>query len=647
MIFYENKLYLQTRVKKQTIMKKLFYLLLTVLLAAVSCKKIDTGGSKILVQAISMDDKLSISLDATTAYLKVAVTPKEASLAKNCKVVCEPEGIIECALTEDGVAIDPKATGTATLTVSAKTNPAIKAECTVTVTEHPVTPSSVSIVKTDPHFVDGVLCLAENESFQLEAKVRDENNAVLSEFPLQWYIAEGMEVFQNLWGETGEMKAASLGGASVLLGKVRVTLKDFPGIYDECYVKILPVPTSINDFYLTANYRFNPDNELILRKGKFTQFNVVLKPEGSLQAFEVTSSDISVLSATASSKSVMLRGLKSSKDPVTVTVSSPYGPKKEFKVYVFDYDGTDIKEGDYVYCDGTQFDRRDCGLRYVGKPNIYVDADNRRTTGPKALPSHPFGYNYVGVVVSTFLPQDNDFMGCGWLEHCRDGAGATQLYEYRNFRKSSLGGFADSPSIHALVVKKDQASADFWSKKTERIASTNDKKDGLFQYQLVNTGTPTRLAFSEAEADDLTKYWKEVYEGQGWSDSPVYTYCESGVVGYLLQRFYSKHVNNTDFQVIPAILTDAFTGVPTISAGKTTGWFLPGNYEWEKTGLYLDAVNASLQKSGGTVLSGNYWSTFERDYARAYRYNVASGEIKSGLAAKDKDKASTRAFLYL
>ena len=63
--------------------------------------------------------------------------------------------------------------------------------------------------------------------------------------------------------------------------------------------------------------------------------------------------------------------------------------------------------------------------------------------------------------------------------------------------------------------------------------------------------------------------------------------------------------------------------------------------------MYLDAVNASLQKSGGTVLSGNYWSTFERDNARAYRYNVASGEIKSGLAAKDKDKASTRAFLYL
>ena len=635
-------------------MKKILYLALTVLLAlaGVSCKKVDTSGSKVFVQAISMDDKFSIALDASTGYLKVSVSPKEASLSKSCKVKCEPEGIIECALMASEVAIDPKAIGSTTLTVSSKNNSDIKAECMVTVTEHSVDPVSVSIVKTDIRFADGVLCLAEGDSYQLEAKVKNELGAVTTDFPLEWSILEGAGNIE-LNAETGTIKAK----ATSATAKVRVTVSGFPALSDEVSVKILSLPTSISDFYFTANYQLNPDGELILKKGKFTQFKVSFKPEGSLQTFDLSCSDYSTLKATASGNTVTLTGLASSKDPVTVTVSSPYGLKKQFKVYVFDYDKWDVKEGDWVFCNGSQFWSRDCGLRFAGTPNIYEDAAGRRSSSPKTFPGTYFEddedgtYYYIGVVVSTFLPKDDDFMGCSWLNQCRDGASATGLYEYRNLRKSNLCGFINSPSTHALVVEDHQLTVPLlWSAKTEMIVKTADKKDGLYQFQLVNTDAPTRFAFCENEADYMTNYYAELYEGQGWSQTPpVYTWCESGVVSHLLLQFYSNHVNDTDYRVQP-VWYDALHGkvVPDIATGKTSGWFLPGKYEWEKTGIYLTAVNASLEKSGQPILSGNYWSTQELDKDRAYRYNVSSTSgVVAGVVKKDKEKANQRFFLYL
>ena len=634
-------------------MKRILYFALTALLAlaAVSCKKVDTSGSKVLVQAISMDDKFSIALDASTGYLKVSITPKEASLSKTCKVKCEPEGIIECALMDKEIAIDPKAIGSTTLTVSAKTNANIKAECIVKVTDHPVEPVSVAVVKTDSHFVDGALCLAEGETFQLEAKVKNEEGAVTSDFPLEWTVIEGAGDIE-LNAETGTVKAT----ATSATAKVRVTVSGYAALSDEVIVKILSLPTGIYDFYLSPNhYTFNPDNELLVKKGDIIQFTVSFKPSDSIQAYEleVTPGDNNILSVTRDGKKVMLEGLESSKDPVTVTIRSLYDKniKKQFKVYVFDYGRFDVKEGDWVYCDGTNFRYQDCGLRFAGIPNIYVDKDGRRSSSPKAFQETlEDGFKYVGVVVSTVLPRDVDFMGCSWLYYCRNGASATELYEYRNLRKQDFRGFSNATSAHALVVGKDQLTAqDPWSEKTEMIVKTTDKKDGLYQFQLVNTETPKRFAFCENEADYMTKYLADYYEGQGWSDQPpVYTWCESGVISYLLLRFYSKHVNNTEFRVVPALLVNLFTGVPSIDTGYTTGWFLPGKYEWEKTGFTLTAVNASLQKSGAPLLSGNYWSTEELNTDNAYRYNVSSTSgVKSSVVAKDKDKAYTRAFLYL
>ena len=628
-------------------MKRILYYALTVLLAmaAVSCKKVDTSGSKVLVQAISMDDKFSIALDASTGYLKVSITPKEASLSKTCKVKCEPEGIIECSLMDKEIAIDPKALGSTTLTVSAKTNVNIKAECIVKVTEHSVEPASVSIVKTDSHFSDGALCLAEGDTFQLEAKVKNEEGAVTSDFPLEWSVVEGAGDI-DLNAETGTVKAT----ANSATAKVRVTVSGYPALSDEVVVKILSIPTGIYDFYLSPNhYTFNPDNELLVKKGDNIQFAVSFKPSDSIQAFEleVTPGDNNILSVTRDGKKVTLKGLESSKDPVTVTIRSLYDKniKKQFNVYVFDYGRFDVKEGDWVYCNGAQFRYQDCGLRFAGTPNIYVDKDGRRSSSPKDFQKEE-NYKYVGVVVSTILPQNDDFMGCSWLEHCRDGANATELYEYRTFRKSNLCGFDNSTSTHALVVSCVQTTTNYsWSEKTEMIVKTTDKKDGLYQFQLVNTETPERFAFCENEADYMTNYWAEVYEGSS-QQPPVYSYCESGVVSHLLLQFYSRHVNDASYRVMPVFIWGNPYDVPPIETFKSTGWFLPGKYEWEKTRVYLTTINASLQKSGGDLLSGNYWSTLELDTDRVYRYIVTTTGVKADIKKK-KNKAYTRAFLYL
>lgn len=629
-------------------MKKLLYIALAALIAftAVSCSgKKDKGGSKNYILFLSVAEKYSIAINAESGFLPVEVDPVGASLSTLGEVRCEPEGRISCSLTDKGVNITPQAVGKTTLTVSSKANSDIYAQCEVTVTEKPAEPKSVTIVKTDSHFSGGVLTLAAGETFQLLATVKNDLGAVTSEFPVVWSVTEGEDIISVTEG--GKVTAKT--GASGDTGKVKVELKDYPSISEVLSVKVMPAPTGMGGFTFTGNYSPNGNGEVIMKKGKTCPFMFSFTPSTAIQVPDVIVSDESVLSASVSGKTITLTGVKSSLNPVTVTVRSHYNSSlsKSLTVYVFDYDKYDVKPGDFVYWNGSQFLSKDCGLRQVSSTNIYVDASGNRKNSPTFTgTTQSGGYNYIGVIAATTIPNEDDFMGCGYLSQCRDKTKAAELYTsaVRNFRKSKLMGLSNSPSTHALVIRKDQSTETMhWQDKIEEIASSEDQQSGtgIYQYQLFGI-----LAFSQEQAEQLNPRFPKYN----------YTYCLSGFVAHLLQLFYSNHINDSGYAVRPVKYIDSYyADVPKLygasSSPGTTGWFLPGDLEWSALLLNLPLVKASLDNGYSTALSGDYWSTCEAQYGRTtvYRRTVTSNLIYRTEVYKERDnyKSYARAVLYL
>ena len=628
-------------------MKKLVYFALIALgvLSAGSCKKkINPSSGKNYILTLAVDGQYSLTLESE-GFLPVYVEPSGASLSKLAEVNCEPTGVIECSLASDGIKIKPKALGTTVLTVSSKANPEISAQCEVTVTAVPVQPSSVSIVKTDSHFTNGNLSLAAGDSFQLEAKVKNVQGAYTTEYPVKWSLTEGECITIT---EAGKVTAKS--GSANNTAKVKVELKDYPGIYDELVVNVLLAPTGIANFSFTGDYAPNTDGELIIKKGKTASFTYSFLPATAIQAVSVKVSDNSLLSASVSGNKITLMGVASSLSPVTVTVKSSYNSNasKSFKVYVFDYDKNDVKPGDYVYWNGSKFLSKDCGLRQVSAQSIYVDASGNRADAPTFTgTTQTGGYNYIGVIASTSIPNDDDFMGCGFLSQCRDQTKAAELYSsaVRNFRKSKLMGLSNSPSTHALVIRKDQSTEKMhWQDNIEEIAASEDQQSGtgIYQYQLFGV-----LAFSKEQAEELNPRFPKYN----------YTYCLSGVVSHLLQLFYTNHINNSGYAVRPVNYIDSYyTDVPKLYGASsnpgTTGWFLPGDLEWSGVLLNLHLVKASLNNSASTALSGEYWSTCEAKYGRTtvYQYTVSNSPVIARTDVykeRDNYKSYARAFLYL
>ena len=277
-----------------------------------------------------------------------------------------------------------------------------------------------------------------------------------------------------------------------------------------------------------------------------------------------------------------------------------------------------------------------------------MDASGNRKSSPTFTgTTQSGGYNYFGVIASTSIPNEEDFMGCGYLSQCWDKTKAADLYTsyVRNFRKSNLMGLSNSPSTHALVIRKDQSTDKMhWQDNIEEIASSEDQQSGtnIYQYQLFGI-----LAFSQEQAAELKSRFPKYN----------YTYCLSGVVAHLLQLFYNSHLNDTGYSVRPVTYIDSnYTDVPTLygasSTPGTTGWFLPGDLEWSALQWNLPIVKASLDNGYSAALSGEYWSTCEAQYGRTtvYQYTVSGNPIISRADVykeRDNYKSYARAFLYL
>ena len=293
-----------------------------------------------------------------------------------------------------------------------------------------------------------------------------------------------------------------------------------------------------------------------------------------------------------------------------------------------------MKPGDYVYCNGSTFLSKDCGLRQVGSSNIYVDASGKRTNKPTTTGTVS-GYTYIGVIASTMLPENDDFMGCGWLAQCKNKSNAPELYgKPRNFRKSKLCGLSNAPSTHALMIKGDQEAAGKWQKKALEVATEDSKVDGIYVSQLNGI-----LAFSNEQKERL-------------NSGPAglnYSYCNSGFIAYLLQWYFNLKSTASDTKVLPVSLISAYTDVPTVWDDKgTTGWFLPGELEWSLILWNLPLVKASLQEHG-YPLSGDYWTPCEAEYGEteAFYYTVGKSSFTRTSGYKTTKSFPTRAVLYL
>lgn len=638
-------------------MKKIILLCLAVLIGvvAISCKKekVETKQEvKVNIKTILVSEVYQIYKESESGFIPVDLTPSSANLIKHARVTCEPEDVIDFTVAADGITVTPKKIGEATLTIAPKYGDGKSAECLVSVVNNPALPSSISIVRDD-HFVDGRLELAANDTYQLKAIIKNAAGEVTTDyqpaFNLVPYSMEGLSGLEL--GADGKLTVSSATGQGEAELFITVGVMGFTKINDHVMADVLPIPTKIKVNF-TGKYTLNADKELIIKKGASAPFTVATEPANAIKHLTASTRYASKATVTLEGDSgTVTAGASSSATPVSLTFSSPYNTDitETCQIYVVDYDADDVKEGDWVYSNKFDFMSMDCGLRLAGASPIYVNAQGKRSTTPLPHPGlNPTGrYNYVGVIVSTVLPQDDDFLGCSLLAQCKSGSSATGLYEYKDFRKSKLCGFTNAKSVHALVVKKNEVVEQRWQKENCELAGQGD-------IQLPRQNAPF-FTFSPEQAD----YWTGQYNmSTNPQDHHTCIYNSFGFLSHLLMRYYS--LKKEQYMVNPVMCInsiEAFNDVPKISDGKgTTGWFLPGDYEFQKFGIYAAIVNASLKASTGTsslatisadcALSGSYWTTLEEFKDYVFKYTVSSNTATRSEVMKNT-AAYTRAFLYL
>ena len=624
----------------------LFCLAALVGVVAISCKKEKVENKqevKVNIKTILVSEAYQIYKESESGFIQVDLTPSSANLKKHARVTCEPEDVIDFTVAADGITVTPKKIGDATLTITPKYGDGKSAECLVSVVNNPALPSSISIVRDD-HFVDGRLELAANDTYQLKAIIKNAAGEVTTDyqpaFNLVPYSMEGLSGLEL--GADGTLTVSSATGQGEAELFITVGVVGFTKINDHVMADVLPIPSKIKVNF-TGKYTLNADKELIIKKGASAPFTVATEPANAIKHLTASTRYASKADVTLNGNSgTVTAGASSSATPVSLTFSSPYNTAitETYQIYVMDYDADDVKEGDWVYSNKSDFMSMDCGLRLAGASPIYVNAQGKRSTTPLTHPGESLSgrYDYVGVVVSTVLPQDNNFLGCSFLENCKGSTYAKDLYSFKDFRKSHLRGFVNSPSTHALVIKKDQATSQYWQfKQVDNVT--------LQVFYMLGNDDKEWLTFSQTQKDYYVNYYAEHYPGQ----EMTFIYSPFGFVSYLLQAKVSKNYPSMqgDHAVQPALLVDQYTDVPKVSTSNgTTGWFLPGEYEWEKINFTLAQVNASLTK-GGTPLSGNYWSTLEENKEEANLWEVKDGAATRKLVGKRSTGAYTRAFLYL
>lgn len=566
-----------------------------------------------------------------SAQMIVAKTPLPATLTKDTNLSCEPEGVILCELLETGVRVTPQTVGTATFTVTPTTYTGDPVSCKVTVGEVPPEPKSVSIIKTDSHFhSDGQLYLLEGDSFTFSAIIMSNHESPMAE-KVNWSVVDGT-TYASIDAQSGKLTTQTLSGESSVSVKVRAEVVGYPDIKEEAMVKIQPLAKSVA---ISSSYFLNADGELITKKGSVNKFRYSIQPTGAYDDIEVIVKDAKVSVSRDGGDVVLTMSNTSSPSPVLVTLRSKKNPDASlsFNVYVLDYDQNDVKVGDYAYYAGGLFAVSDCGLRYAaGSTVIYVNSLGIRTTLPRGLQSGMSSY-YIGVIASTQSPE----LGCNVLRYCKDKDCEGNLYQYRNFSKDNLQGFS---SKHCLVVRKTQSPTPVkWQNQGEYAAITTDTKNDIYQSQLSRM-----LAFSQTAKNTGYTY----YDGNtGHGDFDYYNKC--GFVAHLLLGFYSAHLNYVEsFKVRPVLEIDAYTdAVPKFNgSNKTTGWFLPGEAEWDEIKSNFKIINASLNANGLAFTEGQYyWSTEENGEKNVLSHKITASSISSVSYLKT-DTAYTRAVLY-
>lgn len=642
-------------------MKKIaFFFALLCAAFAFSCKKSETPNTNpsapvyniLQIQVNEAFQKISMAVNAKDP-LKIPVelsatsiggVPPVVSMLNDVSVNVEPEGIVECTIDPEGVILEPKAVGSATLTLSPKTLLGEPVSCEVTVKEKAPEPASVEILTTDSHFTGKTLKLLEGDSFTLQAIVKNDKGEVTL-VPVIWSITKGMAYVSI--DTDGHLTTQAAGSAIV-----SVSVDGYSALEDHIDVQVQAKPTGVTFSGISIDSR----NNFITKVGLTTQkFSYIISPASAYDDFEVFTSNNKNVKATIdpSKKEITLtlpQTSSASSTSVTVRSKSNHSASKSFNIYIFDYESNDLKPGDYVYYGEVlsgvyMFTYVDCGLRYFdGNTSVYQASDGALSSTPRSYNGNTWlTLSFVGVVVAPGKAN----LECRVLSQCKN-EDESLLYGYRNFSSDDLTGMNGK---HALVIKKDETGIDDWQKEgsNEYVAICPDTKSGVYQSQLYR-----ELAFSAESKEN--GYWYKPSSTSNPTHADFSKYVSSGFVPYLLQKFYSDHVNNTNFRVIPTTYIDAYTDVPKFSktSDLTTGWFLPGNQEWAKITENVKVVNASLNKVGATKLSGDYWSTEEYEEYQVWAYSVNSSQnVSRTLTYKDRrtstggKAAHTRAVLYL
>lgn len=534
--------------------------------------------------------------------------------------------------------VTAKAGGTAVVKVSPASKPSISDQLTIEV----ASVNQIKIDRSGTYFVSGnTFKLPAGSSFTLSATVlNSRGETVQREFS---WSASGSAASITSDGKVSASSTAS--GTSV----ITAALKSDASVKDQVSVQVVPNPTGVSLSGLTAGGEYH------LKKGASLSFNASVLPADAIQDLVVhigqsyTDEGSSKVQVTKSGTKYTIKALEDNEKSYTIYVypKDNTSLRKSATLWLDTFAETDVKPGDWVYYNGNssnpQFRSTDGGLRYYNSSSIPV-----KYTIPEAKAAQTIsGWSVIGVVVTNDLENGEDFLGCSLLKNGRNGASATGLYEYNTLRIKNFAGLTNSTGTHALVVSAWDSNdvsytimgqsikkATFkWSDKTELIAQTDDKKDGLYQYQLKNV-----LALSEYEAN------------QGYG-----RFIEPGFVSHLSLKFYNDHLNNTDYTVNPVSWVEVFMSaahpVAGPSTGKTTGWFAPGMYELDQFGYNFKILSKILQEGSGMSASArSYWTVMEYDKSFAYYgYKGTDKFFYSSLmkACSDTDKKYTRAFLYL
>lgn len=642
-------------------MKKLFAIFFAaVAVLAVSCKKEKIHNKEEInyaIDKIQVTEEYQIYAEAEEGSIPVIVSPWEATLKKHAVISCDPEGVISFTAEEDAIKVKPLKVGETTLTIKPRYGDGASAECVVRVVNDPSLPASVSIVRDD-HFVNGRLELAGNDTYQLKAVIKNAAGEVTTDYEpfFNMSVYENHNLTDLQLDGAGSLTVSSPNGLGSAELYITCGVYGSPKINDHVMCDVLPIPSKIIVNF-TGKYTLNSDKELIIKKGATAPFTIATEPQNAIKHLTASSRLSAKADVTLNGESgSVTAGASSSAAPVTITFSSPYNSAitQNYSVYVVDYDADDVKEGDWVYSDASRCQSVDCGLRLTGSSPMYVNEQGKRSTTPRTHPGETLSsrsYKYIGVIVSTALPQDNDFMKLSLLKQCKSGSSAKGLYEYNFFRKSNLCGLTNSTSTHALVVKRNEVIEQKWQSKNCEVAGQSDNQ--------LSRQNPPYFTFSQEQAEYWTDYYKDDENNPNHHEYTHNEY-EGGLLSHLLMRYYSQ--KQSEYQVIPVMCINnmaTFQDVLKISDGiSTSGWFLPADYEFTKFGLYASIVNASLNASSAAApdatlhadggLSGNYWTTLETGLNHVIKYTVSGNtvtrvEVEKGVSGG----AYTRAFLYL